>query len=58
MIILGISDSIESHACIIKNGKLIAAISEERLSRLKADSGYPKRSINKVLEITKLNRVK
>ena len=54
MIILGISDSIESHACIIKNGKLIAAISEERLSRLKADSGYPKRSINKVLEITKI----
>ena len=45
MIILGISDSIESHACIVKNGELLAAISEERLTRLKSDSGYPKKSI-------------
>lgn len=51
MIILGICDSIESHACLIKNGELVAAISEERLSRLKADAGYPKKSIDKVLEI-------
>ena len=52
MIILGICDSIESHACIVKNGKLIAAISEERMSRIKADAGYPKKSIDRVLEIS------
>ena len=41
MIILGISDSHESHACILINGKLVSAIAEERLSRIKTDSGYP-----------------
>ena len=52
LIILGICDSIESHACLVKNGKLIAAISEERMSRIKADAGYPKKSIDRVLEIS------
>ena len=51
MIILGISDSHESHACLIIDGQLIAAIAEERLSRLKAEMGYPKRAIEAVLEI-------
>jgi carbamoyltransferase len=51
MIVLGISDSHEAHACIVRDGRLEAAISEERLSRLKADMGYPKRSIDAVLDI-------
>ena len=50
MIILAISDSHESHACILKNGQLISAIAEERLSRLKTDSGYPYKSIEKVIK--------
>jgi carbamoyltransferase len=49
MIILGISDSHEAHACIVQDGRLLAAIAEERLSRLKADMGYPERSIDKIL---------
>ena len=56
MIILGICDSIESHACLVKDGVLIAAISEERLTRIKADQGYPIKSINKVLEISKIKK--
>ena len=48
MIILGICDSIDSHACLIKDGKIISAISEERMSRIKADTGYPEKSINRV----------
>jgi|TARA_B100000315_G_scaffold242217_2_gene264149 carbamoyltransferase len=52
MIILGIGDSHESHACILKDGQLIAAISEERLSRLKGDGGYPERAIECVLKLT------
>lgn len=51
MIILGISDSHESHACVVRDGKLLSAIAEERLSRLKTDIGYPKQAIDKALEI-------
>ena len=51
MIVLGISDSHESHACIVRDGKLVAVMAEERLSRLKADMGYPYRSIDAVLKI-------
>lgn len=52
MIILGISDSHEAHACIVKDGRLLAAIAEERISRLKADVGYPRRSIEAVLRVS------
>ena len=51
MYILGISDSHESHASLIKNGKLIACIAEERLNRIKGFAGYPKLAIDKVLKI-------
>jgi carbamoyltransferase len=49
--ILGIADSHEAHACIVRDGKLVAAMAEERLSRLKSDMGYPRRSIDAVIEI-------
>lgn len=51
MLILGISESHESHACLVRDGELIAAIAEERLSRLKTDVGYPRRAIDTVLKI-------
>ena len=51
MIILGIGDSHEAHACLMRDGKLIAAMAEERLSRLKADGGYPERAVESVLSI-------
>jgi len=51
MIVLGICDSHESHACIVRDGKLEAVIAEERLSRLKSDMGYPRRSIERVLQM-------
>ena len=50
MIILGISDSHESHACVLIDGKIIAAAAEERFTRLKADGGYPKNAIDKVIK--------
>ena len=49
MIILGISEQHDNHACIVKDGILVAAIAEERLSRLKSDAGYPRRAIDAVL---------
>ncbi|MDC0074724.1 carbamoyltransferase [Alphaproteobacteria bacterium] len=55
MNILGISDSHEAHACIVQDGEILAAVAEERFSRVKSDMGYPKKAIENVLEITKLD---
>ena len=52
IIILGITDGHNAGACIVKNGILISAISEERLSRIKNEAGYPQKAIKKVLEIS------
>lgn len=56
-IILGISSSHESSAALLRDGKLIAAVSEERLSRIKND-GYalPNRAIVEVLRIGGVSR--
>ena len=46
MYILGISAYYhDSAACIIKDGELIAAVQEERFTRIKAYSGFPKNSV-------------
>jgi carbamoyltransferase len=45
MIILGISDPHEATACLFKDGSLIAACAEERLTRFKCDMGYPRRAV-------------
>tara|TARA_Y100001958_G_C21246211_1_gene576492 strand:- start:3484 stop:5295 length:1812 start_codon:yes stop_codon:yes gene_type:complete len=51
MYILGISAYYhDSAACIIKNGKIIAAAQEERFSRIKHDSSFPIKSINYCLK--------
>ena len=53
-IILGINAyHADSSACIIVNGKLIAAIEEERLNRKKHFAGYPIESIKECLKIAK-----
>ncbi|MCH8826903.1 MAG: carbamoyltransferase [Chloroflexi bacterium] len=51
MIILGITDGQTSGASIVKNGKLLAAINEERIVRLKQARGFPRESIKAVLDI-------
>ena len=51
-IIIGINTyHADSSACIIVDGKLIAAIEEERINRKKHYSGYPIESINECLRI-------
>ena len=48
-----------AHVCVLINGKLVSAIAEERLSRIKTDSGYPFLSVEKVIKeagIKKSNR--
>ena len=50
MIILGIHDGHNASACLIIDGKLVCAISEERLSRDKHQFGFPNSAIETVLE--------
>ena len=47
MYILGISAYYhDSAACLLKNGKIIAAVQEERFTRIKHDQNFPANSIN------------
>jgi carbamoyltransferase len=50
-IVLGLNLGHDGAASIIKNGRLVAAISRERLSRKKKDSGIGKAEIDYVLDI-------
>ncbi len=53
--ILGISAFFhDSAACILINGKIIAAAQEERFTRKKHDPSYPKNAINFVLDYANL----
>ena len=53
--ILGISAFFhDSAACILKNGKIIAAAQEERFTRKKHDSNYPYNAIEFVLKYSNL----
>lgn len=49
--ILGIHDGHNCGASLSCNGKIIASVSEERLSRRKNEVGYPAKSIEEVLRI-------
>jgi carbamoyltransferase len=49
--ILGISAFYhDSAACLLRDGEIVAAVSEERLSRKKGDPDFPKLSVNYCLE--------
>jgi len=50
MIILGIVNEEVSGACLVKNNEIIAAVSEERFTRIKNDSSWPSQSIEYVLK--------
>ena len=53
--ILGISAFYhDSAACILINGKIIAAAQEERFTRIKHDSNYPSNAVEFVLNFAKL----
>jgi len=52
IIVLGITDGHNAGACLLRNGKIEYAISEERISRIKNEAGYPKLAIEKILELS------
>lgn len=47
-IVLGINDGHNASACIIKNGRILGAVSEERLNRIKNYSDFPFLSIKEL----------
>lgn len=49
--ILGIHDGHNSGATLVSNGRVVASVCEERLTRKKNEVGYPRRSIEDVLRI-------
>ena len=54
--ILGISAFYhDSAACILVNGKIVAAAQEERFTRKKHDPNYPHNAIEFVLKFANLN---
>lgn len=50
MIILGITDTHDASACLIKDGRLIMAVAEERLQRVKNISSFPRKSIEHIFK--------
>ena len=55
MLVLGIADSITSGATLVADGKVLAALSEERLNRQKMAMGFPQKSIDEVLRTAAVN---
>ena len=56
MITLGFnySQMHDSSACIMRDGELLFAVAEERLSRVKQDAGFPHRAIRACLDFAKV----
>lgn len=55
MILIGISTMGSSSACIFRDNTLLAAVEEERLSRIKNDGSFPIKAIKECLKISNIN---
>jgi carbamoyltransferase len=51
---LNYSQMHDSSACIVRDGELLFAVAEERISRLKHDAGFPKLAIRACLDFAKV----
>jgi carbamoyltransferase len=51
MAVLSFSQEHEAGVTIVQDGKVLAAINEERLTRVKNQDGFPEKSLMKALEI-------
>ncbi|MDX1577984.1 MAG: carbamoyltransferase N-terminal domain-containing protein, partial [Gemmatimonadota bacterium] len=52
MIVLGLNPGVDSSAALLVDGRIGAAVSEERLSRKKLHLGFPRRGIREVLRLS------
>ena len=55
MIILGIADNHDSGAALLVNGKLIGAVNQERIDRIKNSSHFPWGAIDQLLQSHKIS---
>jgi carbamoyltransferase len=55
VITLGINPGFDSTAALVVDGRLVAAVEEERLSRVKMHLGFPRRAIAEVLRIASVD---
>ena len=53
--VLGIHSVHDAGAAIVQNGKILAAINEERITNIKHHAGIPKNSIEEVFKIAKIH---
>ncbi len=51
MIVLGLATMGTSAACLVRDGTIVAAIEEERLSRIKNDGAFPLRAVAECLRL-------
>jgi carbamoyltransferase len=54
MNILGVAFLSDASACVLRDGRLVAAVSEERLNRVKLWHGIPQLAISRVLDLAGL----
>ena len=57
MAILGMHDAHDAGAAAVTKGRVIAAVNEERFTKLKNDVGFPHNSIKYLLEMTDLDDI-
>ncbi len=55
MITLGIHDGHTATACIVKDGRILAVVSEERLNRIKEWGGFPELAIKECMRIANIS---
>ena len=55
MKVLGITTEGDSGAAIVEDGRILAAVNEERLSRMKLVVGFPRGSIREVLQLVNMD---
>jgi carbamoyltransferase len=55
IIVLGINDGHDAGAALVQNGKVVAAVHEERLNNIKGFRGVPSKAITEVFETSKIN---
>lgn len=52
MRVLGLGTGRDSGEAVVEDGRVLAAVNEERLSRLKLVAGFPRGSIREVLRLS------
>ncbi len=56
LIIVGIQDSHDAAACVMRNGTVLASVAEERILRIKSAGGFPAKAVEECLRISGLKK--